>query len=79
MTAAHGDCWLLIRRGSHQGQLLFEGTLQQGRALALRGTSLWGRIGAPWNLTLTLNGKPQQLPTRTGNVLIDQNGARPAT
>ena len=78
VTAAHGNCWLLIRRGSHQGQLLFEGTLQQGRALALRSTSLWARIGAPWNLTLTLNGKPQQLPTRTGNVLIDQNGARPA-
>lgn len=79
VTAAHGDCWLLIRRGGHQGRLLFEGTLQQGRALALRGTSLWARIGAPWNLTLTLNGKPQKLPTRTGNVLIDQKGARPAT
>ena len=51
--------------------------LQQGRALALHGTSLWARIGAPWNLTLTINGTPQQLPTQTGNVLINQHGARP--
>jgi cytoskeleton protein RodZ len=74
LSAAHGNCWLLLRRGSQQGQPLYEGMLQQGRALALRGTSLWTRIGAPWNLTLTVNGTPQQLPAQTGNVLIDQHG-----
>jgi len=78
LSAAHGNCWLLLRRGSQQGQPLYEGMLQQGRALALRGTSLWARIGAPWNLTLTVNGTPQQLPAQTGNVLIDQHGAHPA-
>jgi hypothetical protein len=52
--------------------------LKQGRALALRGRSLWARIGAPWNLTLTINGTPRQLPAQTGNVLIDHHGAHPA-
>jgi hypothetical protein len=28
------------------------------------------RIGAPWNLDATLNGKTVQLPVTTGNVVI---------
>ena len=77
LSATHGNCWLLTRRGSQQGQPLYQGMLQQGRALTLRDRSLWARIGAPWNLTLTINGRPQQLPAQTGNVLIDQHGANP--
>jgi cytoskeleton protein RodZ len=78
LSAAHGNCWLLLRRGSRHGPPLYQGTLQQGRTLALHGPRLWARIGAPWNLTLTINGTPRQLPAQTGNVLIDHHGAHPA-
>jgi cytoskeletal protein RodZ len=31
---------------------------------------LWIRIGAPWNVDASLNGKRTQLPATTGNVLV---------
>lgn len=75
-TASRGGCWLLVRRGSAGGPALYDGTLAPGRALTLHAAGAWARIGAPWNLTLTVDGVPQQLPARIGNVLVGRNGAR---
>jgi hypothetical protein len=37
------------------------------------------RIGAPWNLDATLNGKPIQLPAATGDVVVTPAGLRTTT
>jgi hypothetical protein len=76
-TATGGRCWLLVRRGGAAGRLLFEGTLEQGRRVALHAPGLWARIGAPWNVTLTVDGVQQALPSQLGNVLVDRSGTRP--
>ncbi len=80
---ARGPCWLSIRAGSAAGPVLYEATLAGGQVLrytlAPARPQLWLRIGAPWNLELSLNGKPATaLPRRPGNVLVRRSGFRSA-
>ena len=71
VTAAGGECWLSVRLGSQDGPVLYEGLLQEGASLRFARRRLWVRIGAPWNLLATLNGRPVQgLPAETGNLLV---------
>jgi cytoskeleton protein RodZ len=74
LVATRGPCWLSVRLGSEAGRLLYERTLEQGRAVRFSGARLWIRIGAPWNLIATLNGKRVQLPDSLGNVIATPNG-----
>jgi hypothetical protein len=83
MLRARGPCWLSIRAGSAVGPLLYEATLEAGGilryTLAPRRRRLWLRIGAPWNLELSLNGKPATaLPSTPGNVLVSRSGLHSA-
>jgi Helix-turn-helix domain/Domain of unknown function (DUF4115) len=80
---ARGPCWLSIRTGSAAGPVLYEATLEAGGilryTLAPGRRRLWLRIGAPWNLELSLNGKQAiALPLGPGNVLVDRSGLRSA-
>jgi hypothetical protein len=80
---ARGPCWLSIRAGSAAGSVLYEGTLEAGGilryTLAPGRRRLWLRIGAPWNLELSLNGEPATaLPPGPGNVLVNRSGLRSA-
>jgi cytoskeleton protein RodZ len=80
---ARGPCWLLIRAGSATGPVLYEATLEAGGSLrytlAPSRPRLWLRVGAPWNLELSLNGNPATaLPHAPGNVLVDRSGYRSA-
>jgi cytoskeleton protein RodZ len=62
-SAARGNCWLEIHRGSEAGPLLYEGTLLQGRSTApFRGERLWVNVGAPSNVVIKRNGKRVGLP-----------------
>ena len=70
LTAARGRCWLLVRRDSASGSLVYESTLAQGQRVRFTAGRLWIRIGAPWNLDATLNGKPLPLPTAIGNIVV---------
>lgn len=79
LLRARGPCWLLIRADSAAGPVLYEATLEAGGVLrytlAPGRPRLWLRIGAPWNLELSLNGKPATaLPPGPGNVLVDRSG-----
>jgi hypothetical protein len=74
LMATRGPCWLSVRLGSNTGTLLYERTLGQGQAVGFSGPRLWIRIGAPWNLDATLNGKPVQLPGSLGNVVATPRG-----
>lgn len=77
IAAVTGRCWLSARRGSAQGPLVYEGTLQPGQGVDLHGTRFWIRFGAPAAASLTLDGKQQTLPGRTGDILVDAHGVRP--
>jgi len=70
LVAARGPSWLLVRLGSESGRVLYEDMLQQGRTARFTARRLWIRIGAPWNVDASLNGKRAQLPATTGNVLV---------
>lgn len=69
LMATRGPCWLSVRLGSDTGRLLYERTLEHGQTVGFSGPRLWIRMGAPWNLDATLNGKRVQLPSSTGNVV----------
>jgi hypothetical protein len=61
--------------------VLYEATLEAGGilryTLAMSRPRLWLRIGAPWNLELSLNGKPSTaLPRVPGNVVVSRGGVR---
>jgi cytoskeleton protein RodZ len=75
-VAARGPCWLGVRLGSATGKDLYERTLEPGQSARFAGSRLWVRIGAPWNVDVTLNGKPVQLPTATGDVLVTPAAVR---
>src|SRR5439155_22585122 len=74
LVATRGPCWLSVRLGSETGRLLYERTLEQGQAVGFSGRRLRIRIGAPWNLDATLNGKRVQLPGSIGNVVATPRG-----
>jgi cytoskeleton protein RodZ len=78
LAATRGDCWLSVRLGSRDGRVLYEGMVSAGEQVRVAGPRLWVRIGAPWNLEATLNGRPiQGLPADTGNVLVTPAGIAP--
>jgi cytoskeleton protein RodZ len=75
-AASRGPCWLSVRRGSASGPVLYERMLQPGQQASFAGARLWIRIGAPWNLDATLNGKRVQLPATLGDVLVTPSAVR---
>jgi cytoskeleton protein RodZ len=77
LIASRGPCWLSVRAGSESGRVLYERVLQTGERAGFAGARLWIRIGAPWNVDATLDGKPVALPNALGNVLVTQRGLRP--
>jgi transcriptional regulator with XRE-family HTH domain len=74
LVATRGPCWLSVRLGSETGTLLYGRTLEQGQTVRFSGPRLWIRVGAPWNLDATLNGKPVPLPATVGNVIAKSSG-----
>ncbi len=72
LTAARGDCWVLVRAGSETGRILYERTLRQGSTVHFtQRRPLWVRVGAGLNLDARVGGRPlRSLPHMTGNLLI---------
>jgi cytoskeleton protein RodZ len=78
LAATRGDCWLSVRAGGREGRILYEGTVAAGEQVRVSGRRLWIRIGAPWNLDASLNGRVlRALPADTGNVLVTSAGLTP--
>jgi hypothetical protein len=73
-VATRGPSWLAVHVGSASGPAVYVRTLDQGQTARFVSRRLWVRIGAPWNLDATLNGKPVALPATTGNVLATSGG-----
>ena len=77
LTAARGDCWLLVRVDSEAGLVLYENTLTRGHSASFARPRLWIRLGAPGNVSATLNGRPiEGLPRNPTNILVSPRGAR---
>ena len=79
LVATRGRCWLSVHVGSAAGRPVYEGTLEQGRTARFSSTRLWIRIGAPWNLDATVNGKAVRLPASTGDVVVTPAGLSATT
>jgi cytoskeleton protein RodZ len=75
-VAARGSCWLSVRRGSEAGKVVYERVLERGQTTRFAGTRFWIRLGAPWNVDATLNGKRAQLPSAIGNVVVTAGALR---
>jgi len=73
-VAARGPSWLAVHIGSKSGPAVYVRTLGQGQTARFVSRRLWVRIGAPWNVDATLNGRPVALPATTGNVLATSGG-----
>ncbi|HEY3069143.1 MAG TPA: RodZ domain-containing protein [Gaiellaceae bacterium] len=78
LTAADGDCWLQVRAGSARGELLYEGTLQQGQVQRfLKWKRLWIQLGAPAYLVAKLNGhQAKNFPRMPAVVVVTAKGVR---
>jgi cytoskeleton protein RodZ len=76
-SAVGGRCWLEVHRGSEAGELVFEGTIDQGTSKGpFTGKRLWLNVGAPSNLVVKVNGKRRSLPG-TGiprEVIVNRKG-----
>jgi hypothetical protein len=78
LHAARGRCWILARRGS---AVVWSGTLEAGRSLRLPLTQrLWLRLGAPWNLDVTVAGQTARAGTGAApvNLWLSRSGLTPA-
>jgi cytoskeleton protein RodZ len=77
MVATQGDVWLLVRAGSATGKVLYQNTLASGRRLTFLRRRLWVRVGAPWNLAVTVGRRRLTVPLQApGDILVTATGAR---
>jgi cytoskeletal protein RodZ len=76
LIATRGPCWLAVHIGSETGPSVYERTLDQGASARFVSKRLWIRIGAPWNVDATLNGRGLSLPTTTGSVVVTSTGVK---
>jgi hypothetical protein len=74
---ATADTWLLVRRTSPSGALVYQGTLVAGASRSFTGASFSVRFGAAANVAATLNGRPLPLPSGTYSVTIGSTGLGP--
>ena len=80
ITASRGRCWLLVRAGGPNGQILFQGMLEQRKTLHYTlGNRIWVRLGRPTNVDISLGGRRVNgLPVQPGNVLLTRDGPQAA-
>ena len=74
LTAARGDCWAEVRRGSDAGAVLYAGILARGEARTFRGKRFWIRFGAPEAVDASIDGRPAAIPDGTLNVIVTRRG-----
>jgi cytoskeleton protein RodZ len=81
VSAVGGRCWLEVHRGSEAGELLFEGTIEQGTSTGpFTGKRLWIHVGAPSSVVIKVNGKRKTLPGEGGPTIavVTRKGVIPA-
>ena len=77
LRASGGDCWVQVRARGATGELVYEGTLQQGQTQRFtKWKKLWLQLGAPAYLKAKLNGHGAGLPTSPAIVVVTAKGVR---
>jgi cytoskeleton protein RodZ len=76
LTAARGDCWVEVRRGSATGELVYSGTMEEGQTQRFIGRRLWITVGDARVLDARLNGKRARLPAAE-TVVVTARRIRP--
>ena len=56
VKATRGDSWLVVRKSSETGKLLYQGTLERGQSQRFR-PPVWLNIGSPENVAMRLDGR----------------------
>lgn len=80
VTAARGSSVAEVRRGSSSGELLFEGTIEQGESQPFQAPKkLWLKLSKPQNLEFELNGTRVEYVAASGPslVVVTADGVRP--
>jgi len=79
LVASRGDCWVTVRRGAPNGDIVFSGTIYQGETQRFTGRRLWLEFGdAPSeNLNVRLNGQRlRDFPAGEPVVIVTPEGVR---
>ena len=79
LAARRGDCWVTVRRGAPNGEIVFSGTIYQGETQRFTGKRLWLEFGdAPsQNLNVRLNGQRlRDFPAGEPVVIVTPEGVR---
>jgi hypothetical protein len=61
---------VVARDGSETGPVLYEGLLQQGSSTRLKAKRIWLSLGAAANLDVLIDGKPEEVPEGTVEVVV---------
>jgi len=79
VAATQGASQLIARNDSATGAVRFEGTVERGHPVAIRGRRLWLQISSPENVTIRVRGKLVHVPGRQPRVIVvTPTGWRPA-
>jgi hypothetical protein len=62
LRATRGDCYLLVKKSSALGKILYQGTLERGQKQRFDGQVLWVRLESPQNVLIRRNGNRVRLP-----------------
>ena len=78
ITAVGGSSPLVIHKMSPSGDLLFSGTLEEGKSLNFTWRQFWIQAGAPENLRVRANGRAVQVSGAPAGVILTADGVRAA-
>ena len=62
LRATRGDSYLLVKKSSALGKILYQGTLERGQKQRFDGQVLWVRLESPQNVLVRRNGNRVRLP-----------------
>ena len=80
VRATKGDSWLEVHRGSPAGEIVYQGTLEQGDHQLFTQRHLWLRIDYPRNVVVKLNGMRTVLPgSGPLDLTLTNRGLKPVT
>jgi hypothetical protein len=72
VTAARGDCWLEVHRGSQTGAVRYAATLPLGQTIRFQGSRFWVRFGGAANVDVRFGGRPVAVPSGTVALVLSR-------
>jgi cytoskeleton protein RodZ len=77
LAAVGGNCWVQVRANSARGDIVWEGTIEDGQTQRfVKWRRLWLSLGSPSALRARLGGRVVQLPQDQSVLLVTPKGVR---